>query len=164
MGTSGFHLKVAVAGANGQTHTSVPVDVIYDASGGEECPPHDPCECPPGEICEYTAGALAAHAGSAPALPEEFALEKSHPNPVRAGQPVTIPFALPEAAEVTLALYDMLGREVRRIESGTVAAGRPQAVVGTGDLASGVYVYRLRAIGAGSGEPFAGTGKLVIVK
>lgn len=96
-------------------------------------------------------------------VPEAFALEDGYPNPSQAGQRVTIPFALPEAAEVTLTVYDMLGREVQRIESGTVAAGRPQAVVSTEGFSSGIYVYRLRAVGT-SGETFTGTGKLVVVQ
>jgi hypothetical protein len=106
-----------------------------------------------------TAGAVAAPAP----MPEAFALEDGYPNPSQAGQRVTIPFALPEAAEVTLTVYDMLGREVQRIESGTVAAGRPRAVVGTEGFSSGIYVYRLRAVGT-SGETFTGTGKLVVVQ
>ena len=151
-----FYIQATIEDASGAMEESsvLFVDVVSDGGDG------DPGDCPPGEIC---VGSMEGTLAAAELLPEKFALEKSHPNPVRAGQPVTIPFALPAAADVTLSVYDVLGRRVRRIESGTVGAGHPRATIGTEGLASGVYVYRLRAVGA-SGEPFTGTGKLVVVK
>lgn len=137
------------------TH-SRPVTIVDHDEGGGNCDgPTTNIICPLDPATAHTAG----HAAGQATLPEEFALEGSFPNPVQAGTRVTIPFALPEAAEVRLAVYDMLGREVRRIEGGTVGAGYPRAVVGTEGLSSGVYVYRLTA-----GEQFTDTGKLVVVK
>ena len=46
-------------------------------------------------------------------------------------------------AHVTLAVYDILGHVVLRLESGTVPAGRHRYVVDGSTLPSGVYLYRL---------------------
>ena len=56
-------------------------------------------------------------------LPQEFALEAAYPNPFNAS--VQIPFAVWQAnAPVELTVHDVLGRTVRILTSGTVAAGR----------------------------------------
>jgi hypothetical protein len=75
-------------------------------------------------------------------LPDEVALT-SYPNPAR--QQGTIEYALPEKAEVTLRLYDVLGRQVATIAQGRKTAGRHRVQLEVGDLASGIYFGRLQA-------------------
>ena len=67
-----------------------------------------------------------------------------YPNPV-AG-PATLSFAVAEAGEATLVLYDALGREVARPVEGAVE-GAVVARLDVGALPAGVYVARL-AVGA----------------
>jgi photosystem II stability/assembly factor-like uncharacterized protein len=55
----------------------------------------------------------------------------------------TIEFALPEAGEVSLAIYDILGREVARPVSGYHEAGWHSVTVDMDNEGSGVYFYRL---------------------
>jgi len=74
-------------------------------------------------------------------LPSEFYLEGNYPNPFNPR--TTIEFGLPQTAHVTLTVYDMTGRVVRRLFDETRAAGRYQEQVDFSDLASGVYLYRL---------------------
>ena len=84
---------------------------------------------------------LASGDALATAVPEVFLLEANYPNPFN---PVTtIRFGTPEAAAVTLVVYDLLGREVERLVDGSVAAGRHTVTFEAGDLPSGLYVYRL---------------------
>lgn len=71
----------------------------------------------------------------------------NHPNPVRSS--TEIRFLLAEPADVSLAVYDALGRHVRTLVGGPRAAGEHRVTFSTGGLPSGVYVYRLTA-GAGS--------------
>ena len=93
-------------------------------------------------------------------LPSEYALEPNYPNPFN---PTTeIRFALPEAADVRLIVYDALGREVARLVDGPVGAGYQHATFEAGSLPSGVYLYRLEAKGAA--ETFSKTGRMVLVK
>ena len=99
-------------------------------------------------------------------IPEETALLHNYPNPFN---PETwIPYQLAESAEVTLTIYDMNGRLVRRLEVGHQAAGmyrsRSRAVYWDGRnqlgefVASGLYFYTLTA-----GE-FSATRRMLILK
>ena len=76
-------------------------------------------------------------------LPSTFALHANYPNPFNPA--TTIAYDLPRASQVRLAVYDMLGREVARLVDGLRAAGRHAVGFEAGDLASGVYLYRLEA-------------------
>ena len=99
-------------------------------------------------------------AGAQALLPSAYALEPNYPNPFN---PTTeIRFALPEAANVRLVVYDALGREVARLVDGPVAAGYQHATFEAANLPSGVYLYRLEAKGAA--EAFSKTGRMVLVK
>ncbi|NQV73715.1 glycoside hydrolase N-terminal domain-containing protein [bacterium] len=52
-------------------------------------------------------------------------------------------FGLPMAANVSLVVYDLMGREVRVLVSGMLTAGRHDASFDASDLPSGTYIYRL---------------------
>jgi hypothetical protein len=92
----------------------------------------------------------------APIVPEDFALGASYPNPVRTQ--ATIRYALPKAADVTLTVYDVMGREVKRLVQSAKAAGFHETQVDASTLPSGTYLYRLRA---GS---FTETKRMVVVR
>lgn len=83
-------------------------------------------------------------------LPERFALDRNAPNPFN---PATvIGYRLPEAGRVRLAIYNLLGQEVRVLVDEPMAAGSFTVTWdGTDELgrgvASGVYVYRIQAGG-----------------
>lgn len=66
------------------------------------------------------------------------------PNPAR--RRATVRFALPERADVTLRLYDALGRQVRTLVDGR-RGGRREAQLDVSDLSSGVYFLRLQSAG-----------------
>ena len=74
-------------------------------------------------------------------LPTQFELNQNYPNPFN---PTTnISFALPERSEVSLKVFDMLGREVASIYSGVKAQGFHTVQFDASALSSGVYLYRL---------------------
>ena len=80
------------------------------------------------------------------------------PNPARSR--ATVRFAVPatsDAADVSLRLYDLLGRRVRTVRA-TAPAGRHELQLNTAGLASGVYFLRLTAGGV------ARTQKLTVVQ
>jgi len=77
-------------------------------------------------------------------LPDEISLT-SYPNPVR--RQGTLEYALPEASEVSLKVYDILGREVATLQQGRKQAGRHQVTFETNRLSSGAYFGRLEAGG-----------------
>jgi len=81
-------------------------------------------------------------------LPGEFFLEDNFPNPFNAR--TVIPFATPTTGRVRLDIYDAAGQRVRVLVDEELAAGRYRKTwEGRNDegqrMASGVYVYRLRA-------------------
>ena len=96
----------------------------------------------------------------AEALPTAYALEPNYPNPFNPTPEIR--FALPEAADVRLVVYDALGREVERLVDGPVGAGYQHATFDAANLPSGVYLYRMEA--TGGKETFAKTGQMVLVK
>lgn len=80
-------------------------------------------------------------------LPESFELLGNYPNPFN--PTTTIQFNLPEPAEVTIEIVDMLGRKAMTIPAQVYQAGAQHRVdVDASSLASGVYVYRVNARGA----------------
>ena len=77
-------------------------------------------------------------------LPMEFALQQNYPNPFNPS--TQIRYALPEAAMVTIAIYDMMGRKVRTLIHEQSSAGYHallwNATNDLGDpVSAGVYVY-----------------------
>lgn len=94
-------------------------------------------------------------------LPEAFALHQNYPNPFNPA--TTIRFDLPEAAHVSLIVYDVLGREVKFLVSGELVSGFHEVVwEGTdrfgGAVGAGVYLYRLEA------GKFSQTRKMLLLR
>ncbi|GEM_PF-4880451 len=83
-------------------------------------------------------------------LPAAFELGQNYPNPFNPSTVIKI--SLPQAAHVTLTIYNLLGKEVAVLVNETLPAGRHekpwQARDASGhSLPSGVYLYRLQAGG-----------------
>ena len=76
-------------------------------------------------------------------LPAEVTLSANYPNPFN--PETTIRYALPQAGEVRLAVYDLLGHEVAVLVDRSKPAGNHTVRFGADNLASGLYVYRLQA-------------------
>lgn len=96
-----------------------------------------------------------------PALPASLAVNGNFPNPFSSS--TRISFDLPSSASVQLRVFDMLGRQVSRIDMGQVAAGANQTIrVDAPNLASGAYLYVLEARSASGYE--RATGKMLVVK
>ncbi len=78
-------------------------------------------------------------------IPTSFALEQNYPNPFN--PQTTIPFDLRETSRVTMAVYDMLGRQVGMLVDGMMQAGTHQVTWDAGDVPSGTYLVRMEAGG-----------------
>ncbi|MEM8601949.1 MAG: T9SS type A sorting domain-containing protein, partial [Bacteroidota bacterium] len=72
-----------------------------------------------------------------------FALHSAFPNPFSAR--TTLGFTLPEAADVRLDVYDLLGRRIATLVDGPQAAGYTAVTFDAAQLPSGTYLYRLEA-------------------
>ena len=91
-----------------------------------------------------TEWALVPELGSL-ASPAVLSVSAPTPNPARGV--VTLGYAVPLASEVSVVVYDALGREVAVAARGVHEAGRYEARVDLGALAPGVYVARLTSGG-----------------
>ncbi len=95
-------------------------------------------------------------------LPKEFALGNNFPNPFN--PTTTIPIAVPQTADVSLKVYNILGEEVRTIFVGILEPGRYfftwDGKNNSGiNVATGVYITRFATKG---GKAF--TGKMLLMK
>jgi hypothetical protein len=77
-----------------------------------------------------------------PENPAEFRLAQNYPNPFN--PTTTIAYSLQRDAKVTLAVYDILGREVATLVNGAQIAGQHKVSFSGENLATGVYIYRLQ--------------------
>ncbi len=89
--------------------------------------------------------------------PRTFTLGGNYPNPFR--RTTSIEYSLPEAAEVTLTVYDVLGRRTALlVDDERKEAGTHKASFKGAALPSGVYLYRLRA------GDYEASGKMTLLK
>ncbi len=105
-------------------------------------------------------GALLSTASHKAVVPADYALEQNYPNPFNAG--TVIAFALKEASDWSLTIYNVMG-QVTRNYTGHSEAGRIMVAWDGADqngatVASGVYFYRLET------AQWSATKKMILVK
>jgi hypothetical protein len=81
-------------------------------------------------------------------LPGSYALHQNYPNPFNPGTEIV--YSLPQAADVTLAVYNILGQKVATLINARREAGTHHVFwYGTDEggqaVATGIYLYRLEA-------------------
>jgi endo-1,4-beta-xylanase len=93
---------------------------------------------------------------NAPGLPLNYQLGQNFPNPFN---PVTtIQYSITKTSNVSLKVFDMLGREVQTLVNTMQAPGQYSVPLNAQGLGSGVYFYRLNA------GTFTETKKLMLLK
>ena len=97
------------------------------------------------------------------ALPQEFALHQNYPNPFN---PMTVlSYDLPVSSHVTLTIYNTLGQVVQTLVDEVQEAGYRSVQWNAGSVASGVYFYRIQAVGADElTKTFTEVKKMVLIK
>ena len=95
------------------------------------------------------------------AVPEGFALSQNYPNPFNPSTNFT--YSLPNKADVKIAIYDLLGREINTLINESKDAGTYTISWNGRDnynrqVATGVYFYKMQAAG------FEKTMKMMLVK
>ena len=112
-------------------------------------------------VWRFRIGPVAVEDISGEHSPSQFSLSQNYPNPFN---PTTaIEFSVPRTGQVTLDVYDVLGRRVRRLVSETVSAGIKRVIWDGLDAdglpaASGIYFYRIEV-----GE-YRETRKMLLLK
>ncbi len=98
------------------------------------------------------------------AVVKQFALAQNHPNPFN---PATqIQYALPVDSRVTLRIYNTLGQIVKQmVDNAVQTSGSWTMEFDAGNLASGVYFYRLEAASLSDpGKTFAQVKKMLLLR
>lgn len=116
---------------------------------------------PAGKIFKFVGDLRTTVADQPTALPSSFHLAQNYPNPFNPS--TTIQYQLPHAAQVQLAIYNLLGKKVRTLVDAKESAGVKQVTWDGRDqhrrrVSSGVYLYQLEA-GA-----FKRTRRLLLMK
>jgi len=89
-------------------------------------------------------------------LPKNIHLRQNFPNPFNAS--TTIHYNLPTASDITIDIYDILGRKVTTLIDRQQPAGYHQATWQADDFSSGIYFYRIK------GGEFTKTKKMILLK
>jgi hypothetical protein len=74
-------------------------------------------------------------------VPSTYNLAQNYPNPFNPS--TTISYSIPEAGDVKLSVFDMMGREVMTLVNEFRQAGSYEAILNADRFASGTYFYRL---------------------
>ena len=89
-------------------------------------------------------------------LPQQYVLSQNYPNPFNPNTQIS--YALPEASQVTLEVFNSLGQRVATLVDAQQSAGYHTASFDASQLSSGVYLYKLSTPG------FSQTKKMLLVK
>ncbi len=92
-----------------------------------------------------------------PPLPEEFSLSQNYPNPFNPS--TRIKYIVPTRSQVTIDIYDLLGKHIDQLVNGLKEPGSHEIDWKAGDVASGVYIYRMK-----SGERIVAVKKMMLIR
>ena len=91
-----------------------------------------------------------------PAFPKEFELKQNYPNPFNPTTVIT--YELSTISDVSLIVYDVLGREVQILINERQSAGNHSVTFSASNFSSGVYFYRLNVDG------YTASKKMLLIK
>ncbi|MCW8850091.1 MAG: T9SS type A sorting domain-containing protein, partial [Melioribacteraceae bacterium] len=134
-------------------------DVSYSTSsiaytGAEDGFPAGNLNAFPDKLNDWVTGVEEIHSD---AVPTKYELTQNYPNPFN---PTTkIQYSIPEAANVTLRIYDILGSEVVTLISNEAQrVGKYEVDFNASRLSSGIYFYTITA------GNFVQTKKMILMK
>lgn len=96
--------------------------------------------------------------------PKEFNLAQNYPNPFNPS--TQIKFSLPVASNVKIDVFNMIGERIAQFIDSEFSAGTHTAefnASGFGNLSSGIYIYRITAIGI-NGKVYSDSKKMMLIK
>ncbi len=89
-------------------------------------------------------------------VPDQFLLYGNYPNPFN--PTTTLRFSLPSNGDVSLTVFDLLGRQKQHINMGLLRAGEQRVNLDATTWPSGVYIYKVNFAG------MTAVGKMTLVK
>ena len=92
----------------------------------------------------------------------DFRLEQNYPNPFN--PTTTISFSVPQTSNVKLTIYDILGNEISHLVDETKTAGNYNVDWTANNIASGIYMLQLDAVGIENQKNFTQVKKMILMK
>jgi len=90
-------------------------------------------------------------------LPSSYNLDQNYPNPFNPS--TTIQYSIPEAGNVNIAVFNILGQEVKTVlKNASQSAGTYRVVFDASNLPTGIYIYRIQV------NDFVSTKKMILLK
>jgi hypothetical protein len=89
-------------------------------------------------------------------IPDQYELSQNYPNPFNPS--TTIRFSLPQATQIKINLFNMLGEQVASIAEGMYESGYHKITFNANNLPSGTYIYRLES------SDFVQVKKMMLIK
>ena len=89
-------------------------------------------------------------------IPTEYALAQNYPNPFN--PTTTIKYDLPKTSDVSLIIYDILGRKIKELVKVKQEPGRYEVQFDASHLSSGIYIYQIIA------EKYMNSKKMILLK
>ena len=89
-------------------------------------------------------------------IPDKFNLYQNYPNPFNPS--TNIKFDVPTSSEVKLVVYDLSGKEVEKLYSGNIQAGKFEYKWNASNYSSGIYFAKLES------KDFTGIKRMMLVK
>jgi PKD repeat protein len=147
-----YHKVVTISSSQYSFPANAQIRFLCDASGNVDDVYIDEVEWrgSSGVSGEGQPGVLAA------VRPEEYALDQNYPNPFN--PTTTLSFKLPEASQVELVVFNIVGQKVATLASGYFEAGEHSVKWDARGNASGVYFYRIQA------GPMVETKRMMLLK
>ncbi len=89
-------------------------------------------------------------------VPDQFLLYGNYPNPFN--PTTTVRFSLPSSGDVSVTVFDLLGRQKQQTNLGLLPAGEQRVSLDASTWPSGVYIYKVNFAG------MTAVGKMTLVK
>lgn len=94
--------------------------------------------------------------------PLTFALDQNYPNPFNPS--TTISYSVPVESDVTITIYDALGRTMKQLNEGIIPASRQQIEFNAAELSSGTYFYIITASPVDGSNGYREVKKMLLLK
>ena len=93
---------------------------------------------------------------------KEYKLFQNYPNPFNPS--TVIEYALPAQSNVTISVFNIIGQRVSVLFNGTESAGNHSVIWNAQNLSSGVYFYKIEAVGINKNNSFTSFKKAILIK